>query len=146
MRASFALCRRGAGASCLALAVLSPTGTSLASDAPAAVAVSLPASMPLRRDPDLPGVPAGWASSLALLALGGAGGACWWWRRKGRADGDHRTRVRAAQVVRLASQSLTQQASVHAIEWQGEELLVACTGQQVTVLSRRSSPQAEHSS
>jgi flagellar biogenesis protein FliO len=39
--------------------------------------------------------------------------------------------------VRLASQALTPHASVHAVAWNGEEYLVGCTPQQVTLLARR---------
>jgi flagellar biogenesis protein FliO len=116
-----------------------------ASDATIAGPVSLPASMPLRRESDTPVVGSAWVSALALLAVGGAGGA-WWWRRKSHNDAGHRTRARAVQVVTLASRSLTPQASVHAIEWKGEELLVACTAQNVTVLSRRPLPEVERRS
>lgn len=43
-------------------------------------------------------------------------------------------------IQRLASQALTPQASVHAVQWNGEEFLLGCTGQQVTLLARRSAP------
>lgn len=39
--------------------------------------------------------------------------------------------------ARLASVALTPQASVHVVQWHGEEFLLACTPQQVTVLSQR---------
>lgn len=39
--------------------------------------------------------------------------------------------------ARLASVALTPQASVHVVQWHGEEFLLACTAQQVTVLSQR---------
>lgn len=116
-----------------------------ASDVTTAGPASLPASMPLRRDEVALVAQPGWLPALALLVVAGAGGA-WWWRRKGRDGAVHRTRARAVQVVTLASRSLTPQASVHAIEWKGEELLVACTAQNVTVLSRRPVPQAERQS
>ncbi len=38
---------------------------------------------------------------------------------------------------RLGSVALTPQASVHVVKWHGEEYLLACTPQQVTVLSQR---------
>jgi flagellar biogenesis protein FliO len=40
-------------------------------------------------------------------------------------------------VQRLSSQALTPQASVHTVRWQGEDLLLGCTAQQVTLLARR---------
>ena len=50
-----------------------------------------------------------------------------------------RLRVRggAGQLVRLSSHSLTAQASVHAVRWRDEELLLGCTPAGVTVLARR---------
>jgi len=50
-----------------------------------------------------------------------------------------RLRVRGAQgqLVRLSSHSLTAQASVHAVRWRDEELLLGCTPTGVTVLARR---------
>jgi hypothetical protein len=130
---------------CLVLASSLRPGRLSAGDAAIAGPVSLPASMPLRRDSDTPVVGSGWMSALALLVTGGAGGA-WWWRRKSRDDAGRPTRARAMQVVTLASRSLTAQASVHAIEWNGEELLLACTAQNVTVLSRRPLPDVERRS
>jgi flagellar biogenesis protein FliO len=55
-----------------------------------------------------------------------------WAARAGRAD--------QRAIVRLSSQALTPQASVHAVQWNGEEFLLGCTAQQVTLLSRRSAP------
>jgi flagellar biogenesis protein FliO len=130
---------------CLVLVSSLGAETVSAGDAAIAGPVSLPASMPLRRESDTPVVGSAWVSALALLVVGGAGGA-WWWRRKSHNDAGHRTRARAVQVVTLASRSLTPQASVHAIEWKGEELLVACTAQNVTVLSRRPLPEVERRS
>jgi hypothetical protein len=43
----------------------------------------------------------------------------------------------AATVTRLSSHALTPQASVHAVQWNGEEYLLGCTAQQVTLLGRR---------
>ena len=116
-----------------------------ASEATIAGPVSLPASMPLRRDEATPAAESVWGAVVAVLMVAGAGGT-WWWRRRGRGEARHRTRARAVPVVMLASRSLTPQASVHAIEWKGEELLVACTAQNVTVLSRRTLPQTEQPS
>lgn len=41
------------------------------------------------------------------------------------------------RVLRLSSQPLTPQASVHVVRWDGEELLLGCTAQQVSLLARR---------
>ena len=44
----------------------------------------------------------------------------------------------AARRARLpSSQALTPHASVHAVQWKGEEFLLACTPQQVTLVARR---------
>jgi flagellar biogenesis protein FliO len=51
-------------------------------------------------------------------------------------------RVQQRGILRLCSQALTPQASVHAVQWNGEEFLLGCTGQQVTLLARRSAPEA----
>jgi flagellar biogenesis protein FliO len=45
--------------------------------------------------------------------------------------------------VRAASVALTPQASVHVVLWQGEEFLLACTAQQITVLSQRTASERE---
>lgn len=44
--------------------------------------------------------------------------------------------------MRLSSQALTPQASVHAVAWNGEEYLVGCTSQQVILLARKGIPPA----
>jgi flagellar biogenesis protein FliO len=45
--------------------------------------------------------------------------------------------------VRAASIALTPHASVHVVHWQGEEFLLGCTAQQITVLSQRSAGERE---
>ena len=97
---------------------------------------TLPATLPVRRDSGTVAEAASWAPSLALVMLAGAGGAWAWWRRSPRARGRVGASARE-EVLRLSSQPLTPQASVHAVQWRGEELLLACTAQQVTVLARR---------
>lgn len=47
--------------------------------------------------------------------------------------------------ARLASVPLTPQASVHVVQWHGQEFLLACTAQQVTVLSQRPADDREPS-
>jgi hypothetical protein len=42
----------------------------------------------------------------------------------------------AGRPVSLGRTALTQQASVHVIEWKGEELLLGCTSHSVTLLAR----------
>lgn len=105
----------------------------------ASPAATLPASLPVRRDLPLAGEATSWGSSLVLLALtGGAGAWVLWWRSaRARTNAAKAARSEAACVLRLASQPLTQHASVHAVQWNGEEFLLGCTAQQVTLLSRR---------
>lgn len=98
----------------------------------------LPATLPLRRG--VAEAPSGspWLAASSVLLLAAAGGGLlvmrrqrWPWLRIARPGG-----VRAG-LERISSQALTAQASVHAVRWNGEELLVACTAQQVTLLARR---------
>lgn len=44
---------------------------------------------------------------------------------------------RRAELQRQASQSLAPAASIHAVRWHDEELLIGCTAQQMVVLARR---------
>lgn len=102
----------------------------------AAAAGALPTALPLRRDASAAAEASGWGSSLLLLAVTGAAGAWMLWRRgtRGRLLP---VRTETARVQRLSSQALTAQASVHAVQWNGEEFLLGCTAQQVTLLGRR---------
>ena len=102
----------------------------------------LPAALPLRREPVNAFPAAPWlatSGTLAVLAIGGTllvgRRRKWGWLRlrDGRADG-------ARELVRVASQPLTAQASLHAIRWHGEDLLLGCTPQQVTLLARHPIP------
>jgi len=104
-----------------------------AADAQPSAASPLPASLPLRREAASEAGSA-WTPPVALLAIAGAGGAWVLWRRRARPGGQIQGPER---IVRLSSQALTPQASVHAVLWNGEELLLACTAQNVTLLSRR---------
>jgi flagellar biogenesis protein FliO len=98
--------------------------------------------LPLRRDAPLD-TDQGWLPSALLLSLGvGAGGWWVWQQRRGKRSGMTGTVGRErGGVVRLASQALTAQASVHAVQWNGEEYLLACTAQQVTLLGKTTSVQ-----
>lgn len=122
-------CAAGAGTQ-------APAATQPASAAAPAV---LPRDLPVRRGLGMGPEPAGWGSPLLALALTGAAGAGLLWWRTAHARKGHAARARSgpAAVSRLASQALTAHASVHAVQWNGEELLVGCTAQQVTILSRR---------
>lgn len=53
-----------------------------------------------------------------------------------------RPRAAAPQLVRLSSHALTAQASVHAVRWRDQELLLGCTPGGVTVLARRPAQEA----
>ncbi|RYF58429.1 MAG: hypothetical protein EOO29_50060, partial [Comamonadaceae bacterium] len=77
----------------------------------------------------------GWLAGVLLLALLATGGAAVVRRRGWKL---HASAVDpGGSIKRLASQALTPQASVHAIRWSGEELLLACTAHQVSVIARR---------
>ena len=107
-----------------------------------ATAAPLPASLPLRRDEAAPPSPPGGWPSLALLTLAGAGGAWTLWRRRQRGKVALARSAEDPHVVRVSSQALTAQASVHVVRWNGEELLVCCTAQQAQLLARRPMPNA----
>lgn len=98
----------------------------------------LPARLPLRRDAPASAAAPSWLAAtgaLALLALGGTvvvgRRRRWTWFKVGPA------RRSEHELVRVSSQALTAQASLHAVRWNDEELLLACTPQQVTLLARR---------
>ena len=114
-------------------------GVMLLSSAPPAAQGSLPAALPLRREPANTGAAPSWlaaSGALALLALGGTvlvgRRRQWAWLQAGRARASP-----GRELVRISSQALTSQASLHTVRWNGEELLLACTPQQVTLLARR---------
>ena len=108
-----------------------------AAGAQVAASAVLPANLPLRRDAAREGEPASWTLPLLAVTLAGASGAWTLWLRSRRAAG-HRGVNDPGRLVRLSSQALTGQASVHAVRWNSEELLLACSGQQVTLIARRS--------
>jgi flagellar biogenesis protein FliO len=132
------LCRICAPALLLAGALCTASAADQPTPAPreAAAAGALPATLPLRRDASTAAEPANWGFSLLLLAVTGAAGGWMLWRRGARGR-LLPVRAESAGVQRLTSQALTAQASVHAVQWHGEELLLGCTAQQVTLLGRR---------
>lgn len=89
-----------------------------------------------------PAAATGWDAAFAVVSLTAAAGGWWAWKRRSamRLRGERRG---PAAVVRLASQALTPQASVHAVEWNGEAYLLACTSQQVVLLSHKAIRQPE---
>lgn len=95
----------------------------------------LPATLPLRSEP-----PTGadtWPTALGWLGIAGAAGGLWWWLGVGTRSLRRRNVANGEGVVRLSSQALTPHASVHAVRWNGEEYLLACTSQEVTLVARR---------
>jgi hypothetical protein len=98
-------------------------------------------NLPLQRDDARAGGILGWGEALGAVVLlvvlvaglqyarrrGGRAAAGSWWSPKPAADG-----LRSGQAIRL-----TPAASLHVVQWGGEELLVACTSGAVTLLGRR---------
>jgi hypothetical protein len=83
----------------------------------------------------------GESSSVAvLLALGLAvGGGALVALRSGswRSLRLRRPASQRASIERLSTQMLAKGASLHAVRWHGEELLIGCTDREVTLLARR---------
>lgn len=105
----------------------------------AAPSQALPATLPLRRDATDAGNARPWLAATAALALLALGGTVlvgrhrrWTWLQPPKPGAQA-----GRDLVRLSSQALTAQASLHAVRWNGEELLLACTPQHVTLLARR---------
>lgn len=108
---------------------------------PASGQVQFP-DIPLRRD-HAAGESAGAAVAWAVLFLAVVAGVGLVVVRKGGRGGLRRPaagwlRAGANDKVPkvLGRMALTQQASVHVVEWKGEELLLGCTSQTVAVLAR----------
>jgi hypothetical protein len=122
----------------LCVAAAAPLVSANENAPPGEASAGLPASLPLLRDAPPADDTTGWRPAWLLLSLAGGAGGWWLWRRLGGRASVPRSRVRDAgqAVVRLSSQPLTPQASVHVVQWRGEEFLIACTGQQVSLLSR----------
>ncbi|HSV79493.1 MAG TPA: hypothetical protein VLK85_09850, partial [Ramlibacter sp.] len=137
------LASRGALALALLLLVRLPLAAepgqgpgALAAAAPAAapVAPALPPNLPLRREGTQGETSSSWLLASGLLVVLAVGALALAGRRGGAARllrGALRQPTGQRGIERLASQALTAQASVHAIRWQGEELLVACTPHEV---------------
>lgn len=121
---------------------LAATATAMATGAPTG---GMSANLPLRRDkPDNGAGTAGLGFGMALLVgliclaiyvamprRGGQGRPAW----KDLLSGNVSSKGQGT-LSRISSQTLTPQASVHAVTWHGEELLLGCTPQSVTVLAR----------
>jgi hypothetical protein len=106
---------------------------------------ALPGTLPVRRDAEPAWGGATWWPGWIGLGLVAALGGWWAWRRgalviAGKAS---RPRTEGSHAERVSSHALTPQASVHVVRWHGEELLLGCTPQQVTLLCRRPPPQPE---
>ena len=98
-------------------------------------------TLPTRADQSPVSAP--WPSALAWLGIAGAAGGLWWWLRAGARSIGRRSMAGGQGVVRLSSQALTPHASVHAVRWNGEDYLLACTSQEVTLVARRPVTAAE---
>lgn len=112
----------------------------------ASSATAIPHSVPLKRE--LQGASAGgnWSIPALLLGLTGvAGAAMLVVRRSGSRlwAGASAVGKRPGAITSLGRQVLTPQVSVHALRWQGEDLLLSCTAQEVTVIARRPAANAE---
>lgn len=113
------------------------------SPASASVDGAMPKELPLRREEMGASGGGAWTAAMLLVVLGLVA-AVLVLRRRGTAAllRSPATWPAGAHVAKLSSLPLTPQASVHAVRWHGEELLLACTSQQVTVLARRAVPSA----
>lgn len=107
---------------------------------------ALPENLPLKRDAAAAREPGPWLPAALLVALVATGGVLVL-RRRGLAGWTRSWKGTSAKhglgITRLSSQALTAQASVHAVRWGGEEILLGCTAHAVTVLARRPLPPAE---
>jgi flagellar biogenesis protein FliO len=111
----------------------------VANPAPAAAAVTeLGRDLPLKREEPASAVGSSWIAATVLLAIAAAAALLLRRQAAGSLLGAlAANRKPGASLVRLGSQPLTTHASLHAVRWNGEELLLACTAQQVTLIARR---------
>ncbi len=133
---------RQALAALLVSLILGPTAFAQTPPSTAASGQAQFSQLPLRRDTGLGesiAESAGWA--VLFVAVLAAAGFVMVRRRAlpGLGPGSHWLRPAAKTSVPKAlwRTSLTQQASLHLVEWQGEELLLGCTPQSVSLLARR---------
>jgi flagellar biogenesis protein FliO len=120
-------------------------GVGSAVSATAAEVGALAASLPLRRDGQAAAEASLWLPLLVVLVVAALAAGYVVWQRGASALFAGRGRSGQAArtpLVRLSSQPLTPQASVHVVQWQGDEFLLACTAQQVTLLARKAAPPA----
>lgn len=99
----------------------------------------LPRDLPLRRDQGQSADAAPWTAGLVLALLAVGGGVLVLRRRGAAVLPAHWRAAKTAgpPITKLGSLALTPQASVHAVRWNGEEVLLGCTAAQVTLLARR---------
>ena len=132
--------------------LLALAGASLAQPQPPATAASGQAQLsqiPWRRDSSA-GEPIVQSAGWAVLFVGVVAGVGFVLiRRRGRREtgaGWMPFSIGANVPKAPWRMALTQQATLHLVEWQGDELLLGCTPQSVTLLARRaasSSPEAD---
>jgi hypothetical protein len=126
-----------ASTSLRSLAGLFAAGLARASAATEAGAI---AALPMRRDAAVAPEWSLWLPLLVVLALSALALGYVVWQKGFAAVVGGLVRGKGAArtpLVRLSSQALTPQASVHVLHWQGDEFLLACTGQQVVLLARK---------
>ncbi len=114
--------------------------------AAASSAPAIPHSVPLKRELQ-GGSPGGnWSIPALLLGLTGVAGAALLVVRRGGARlwaGASAVGRQPGAIATLGRQVLTPQVTVHALRWHGEDLLLSCTAQEVTVIARRPAADAE---
>lgn len=147
-----ARCRIRAAARVLSLLALVQSASGFAQPAAgspiaaASSAVSIPHTVPLKRELQ-GGSPGGnWSVPALLLGLTGVAGAALLVVRRGGArlwPGAAGAGRQSGEIATLGRQVLTPQVSVHALRWHGEDLLLSCTAQEVTVIARHPAPDAE---